>query len=125
MQTLRTTRALALTEILIAAAIFGISVIGMTVMITTATNTNSFNKRLTTATTLAQDKLEDILRLGYLTASTTAGTEAYGSIAGYTGYKRVTTITNNSPGTDSLWIQVDVFWDGDNRKTTMQAILGR
>lgn len=50
---------------------------------------NEFCDNLTTATTLAQDKMRDMMRLGYsgTPATTTTVIENYNSISGYAEYK--------------------------------------
>jgi type IV pilus assembly protein PilV len=83
---------------------------------------NSFSQRLTTATTLAQDRLEQIKRIGYQNAGTVVGTENYGDIANYSGYKRVTTVVDTPPLNMRIVI-VKVYWNTAKEPVTLSIIL--
>jgi type IV pilus assembly protein PilV len=112
-----------LIEILIATVIITIASLGIATLTAGVIQENSFSKRLTTATTLAQDRLEQAKRIGYTNAGTLAGTENYGNIVNYTGYKRVTSVTTpiNMPNTRT--VEIIVYWDSDNRKVNLSTIL--
>lgn len=112
-----------LVEVLIAMVVLAIGLLGVAQISIVVINSNAVGKRLTTATTLAQDKAEDILQRGYANANGIAGTEDYGTIPEYSGYKRVTTITPNTPATGMLTATVDVYWNGDERQVTVNTIL--
>ena len=122
MQVLRDTNGFTLIEILIATVIITIASLGIATLTVGIIRGNSFSKRLTTATILAQDRLEQVKRIGYTNAGTIAGTENYGDIANYTGYKRVTSVTNNTPISNTRTVDVIVHWDAD-RKVNLSTIL--
>jgi prepilin-type N-terminal cleavage/methylation domain-containing protein len=112
-----------LIEILIATVIITIVSLGATSLTVGVIRGNSFSKRMATATTLVQDRLEDVKRLGYTNVGTAAGTQNYGSIANFTGYKRVVTVTNDTPAAKMKTVNVTVFWDADNRSMQASTIL--
>jgi Tfp pilus assembly protein PilV len=102
-----------------------IGLISVTVMII---NGNDFSRRMTTATTLAKDKLEQVKRLPY--TSVTAGTTDYfnaDSSAGSSGayFTRVMTVTDNTPAANMRTVQVVVSWNwGGTRQVTLRTIIG-
>src|SRR5919108_4982178 len=123
MKALPETNGFTLIEILIATVIITVTSLGVASLTLGIIRGNSFSKRLTVATTLTQDHLENVKRLGYSNAGTAAGTENYGSIANYTGYKRVTSVTNNTPATNMKTINVTVYWDSDKHSANAGTII--
>ena len=118
MRVLRDINGFTLIEILIATVIITIASLGIATLTVGVIHGNSFSKRLTTATTLAQDRLEQAKRLGYSKVDTIAVTENYGNIENYSGYKRDTSITNilvsaGPPVSNLKKIEVVVYWDTD------------
>ena len=124
MQVLRDTNGFTLIEILIATVIITIASLGIATLTGGVIRGNSFSKRLTTATTLAQDRLEQVKRIGYTNSGTLAGTENYGDIPNYTGYKRVTSVTNNTPPmSNTRTVGVIVYWEADKHSVNLSTIL--
>jgi type IV pilus assembly protein PilV len=113
-----------LTEVMIAIVVFSVGLLGAAQVNIGVIHSNRFSKQLAVATTLAQDQIERIKRLGYASASTAAGTEAYGSIANHTAFRRVTTVSANTPATGMHTATVTVFWDSNARSVTLSTILG-
>lgn len=120
---LQETSGFTLIEILIATVIITIVSLGATSLTVGIMRGNSFSKRLTTATTLVQDQLEDVKRLGYTNVGTAVGIQNYGSIADFTGYKRVVTVTNDTPAAKMKTVNVTLFWDADTRSMQASTIL--
>jgi prepilin-type N-terminal cleavage/methylation domain-containing protein len=114
-----------LIEILIATAILSIGSVGVATLTAGIIQGNAFSKKLTAATTLAQDQLERIKRLGYANAGGAAGTENYGSLANDPSYKRVTAVTANTPATNMETVTVTVSWNHDTRAVTLKTILSQ
>lgn len=112
-----------LIEILIATVIITIASQGVAALTVGIMRGNSFSNRLTTATTLAQDRLEHVKRIGYTNANTVSATESYGSIANYNEYERVTTVTNNTPMPNVRTITVEVYRGGDKPLVILGTIL--
>jgi type IV pilus modification protein PilV len=114
-----------LTEVLIAMVVLAIGLLGLARLNIAVIRGNVSGKQLTVATTLAQDRIEEIQRRGYTNANTAAGTQAYGTIADYPAYKRVTTINANTPATNMITATVTVFWNADAHSVTLNTILGQ
>jgi len=132
-----------LVEILIAIVILSIGLLGMASLTVGIINGNKFSNNVTTATTLGQDKMEDIRRLGYSGPPTTETPEIedYGTISDasgtvlpeYASYKRVTVADIYTAGT--AWppdgmkvITVTVYWKDNNqteRSVELKTILAQ
>ena len=123
MRVLRDTNGFSLIEILIATVIITIASLGVATLTVGIIQGNSFSKRLTIATSLAQDRLEQVKRLGYANADTAAASENYGTIANYDGYKRVTSVANNTPALNMKLISVNVYWNSDKHSVNVSTIL--
>ena len=119
-----------LIEVLIAIVILSVGLLGMASLTVGIIKGNKFSNNLSTATTLAQDKMEDIRRLGYSGPPTTETpvTEAYGTITDasgtilpeYAAYERVTVADMYTTGT--AWppagmkaVTVTVNWKDSNQ----------
>ena len=119
-----------LIEVLVAIVILTVGLLGMASMTGVIIRGNKLSNDLTTATTLAQDKMEDIRRLGYsgTPTSDTTVTENYNSISDYAAYKRVTVTDVYTSGT--TWppsgmkdITVTVYWDSDRHSVELKTSL--
>src|SRR6266850_1744760 len=84
---LQGTNGFTLIEILIATVIITIVSLGSVTLTVGIMHGNSFSKRLTTATTLVKDEIEDAKRKGYANVGLSR-TDNYGTIANFGGYKR-------------------------------------
>jgi type IV pilus assembly protein PilV len=102
-----------LIEVLIAILILSIGLLGMASLTVGIINGNKFSNDLTTATTLAQDKMEDIRGLAY--ASVAAETKAECS-SPYNAYKREVLVTNDSPATGMKTVIVKTYWGGASKE---------
>jgi len=116
-----------LLEVLIAMLILSVGLLGMASLTVGIINGNRFSNDMTTATTLAQDKMEDVRRLGYsgTEATTTTDTENYISITDYAAYKRVTVTTVDSPAVGMKTITVTAYWDSDGHSVELKTILAQ
>jgi type IV pilus assembly protein PilV len=112
-----------LIEILIATVIITVASLGVASLTVGIMRGNSYSSRLTTATTLVQDRLEQVRRIGYANAMTALATENYGSITNFNEYKRVTSISNDSPSSNMKTIFVEVLWDNDKHNIKIGTIL--
>jgi len=112
-----------LLEILVASTVFSIGLLGMATLTTGIIKGNKFSKNMTTATTLAQDQMEDIIRAGYTGAS--GKMENYGNITEFSQYKRVTVVDDNKPATDMKTVIVTVYWDSDAHSVVLRTILAK
>jgi prepilin-type N-terminal cleavage/methylation domain-containing protein len=125
MRKLNNNRGYSLIEVFSAMAVLSIVLLGMAglINITVTINRNSAEK--TVAITLAQDKMEETIARGYLNLSSTdqTVTEAYGAMANYLSFSRITDIKMNKPDTDIKLITVDVYWNNDNRRVRLQSLI--
>ena len=109
-----------LIEIMVAVFLLTIGLLGLMSVSVMVISGNSFSKTMTTATTLAKDKLEELQNTSYadITSSTSAETKE-------TIYQRSWTVTANSPGTNMKTIVVVVTWpwQGQTRDVTLRSII--
>jgi type IV pilus assembly protein PilV len=122
---LHTRVGLTLLEILITMLILSVGLLGMAGLTTGVMRGNAFSSKVTTATTVAEQKMEEMRRLGYSEppmADTTV-TEDYDTITHYPFYKRMTSTKMMNPADGMKVITVTVFWDADNHSVSLKTIL--
>jgi type IV pilus assembly protein PilV len=119
-----------LLEVLIALVVMSIGFLGLSAMSIAMTKTLSFSKRLTTATALAQEKLEAIKQAPY--ASITTGSyapEGYNTITGHPQFKRDVTVSTDAPFLDTKTVVVTVSWRRGGHlapyTVTLQTLINR
>ena len=119
-------RGFTLLEILVAVIVLSIGMLGMAGLTTGIMRGNLRSMRMTTAMTLAQQKMETIRGLGHsgTPMMDNTATEDYNSIANHQSYKRVTSIKVAKPAVGMKTVTVTVLWDGDARSTFLKTILG-
>ena len=112
-------------EVLITIVLLTVGLLGMAALTTGIINGNTHSRRLTTATTLAQDKIEDVRRLGSsnMPSVDTTITEDYTTIANYPLFKRTTTTAVSSPASNMKTITITVYWNSDSHSVSLQTIL--
>ncbi len=108
---------------MIAIVVFSVGLLGIAQSLVVVINTNLTARQITTATTLAQARMEDVHRMGYVDADTATGTEAYGSMSNFEAYKRVTAIAPDTPDAGMKTATITVSWKGDNRSFSLSTIL--
>lgn len=111
-------------EVLIGLAIFSIGFLAVASMQITAVNLNSGSKFRTEATTLALDKVEELLALPYTSAGLQAVPVTPRVPEHISRYSRTYTVTDNTPMTYTKTIQVRVDWPegGRIRNVTLDFI---
>ena len=116
-----------LMEVLVAMLILSVGLLGMAALITGIINSNKLSNRISTATTCAQDKMEDIRRLGYsgTPTSDTTTTEAYNSITNYSLFKRITFTDVANPDAGMKTVTVTAYWDSDAHSVELKTILAQ
>ena len=114
-----------LMEVLVAMLILTVGLLGMAALITGIISSNKLSNRISTATVLAQDKMEEVRRVGYsgMPASNTTTTENYNTITNYSLYKRVTFTEVANPDAGMKKITVTVYWDSDDHSVVLNTIL--
>ncbi|MBU2487831.1 MAG: prepilin-type N-terminal cleavage/methylation domain-containing protein [Proteobacteria bacterium] len=114
-----------LLEVLIAITILTVGLLGIAALTVGIIHANRQSTDLTSATTLAQSKLEDISRQYKNDETPVSATEDYGTIAFFPVCKRVTTIALIPPTTNMNRVTVEVFWHGDARSVKLETIVSR
>ncbi len=109
-----------LIEIMIAMFVLAIGLLGAAGVATTIISGNTLGKEITTATTLAQDKMEELKGTTYL--SIAPGSDTQESI-----YTRTWTVTSDSPvtGMKTIDIVVAFSWKGSPHNVTLQTMVGQ
>jgi type IV pilus assembly protein PilV len=123
-----------LLEVLVAVVVLSIGLLGMASLTIGVIKGNKFSKRVTTATILAQEKMEDARKLGYAgtPSSDQTVTEDYGSIPSYPFFKRVTLTDVDNPAAGMKTFVVTVYWDsggaslgGGGHSVALQTIVSQ
>jgi type IV pilus assembly protein PilV len=118
---MKTQKGFTLIEILVAMSLLSIGFLGASSLTVGIIKGNYHAKSTTTAIVLAQDKLEEFKRLGYPFAI--AGTENYNTMPEFRPYKRVTTVSVNTPVVDMKTVNVEVFWKNDDHSVIVKTVL--
>ena len=116
-------KGLTLLEAVIAMALFLVAVLALAGVAVTASKGAAASKHLTTAATLAQDKLEQVRNAGYDAGVPIETTEAYGSIPDFSLYQRVVRIETGRPVSGLQTATVTVSWADDRHSVTVSTIL--
>ena len=120
-KTFRNARGFTLIEILIAITLLAIGLLGMAGLTVGIMRGNSLSSEVTSATALAQDKMEDIKRQGYAGAASLA--EPYNTISGYARFRRSTVVDVDTPSVGMKNVTVTVYWDADTASVAVETIL--
>jgi type IV pilus assembly protein PilV len=112
-----------LIEVMIGMVILTIISLGLLSLTVMTTRGSTTSHKITTATMLAQDKIEQIKRLGYVNANTVAPPEAYGTIPNFPGFQRETLVENHTPAANVKTVTVTVSWVSATRPVTSRTII--
>ena len=127
-------RGFTLIEILVAMIILSIGLLGIAGLTVGIIQGNAYSKNVTTATVIAEGRLEDIRRAGYVNTGTfSAGPDAVSM--GGVSFSRTTSITyynfiNNNclpsnPASNMKCVTVAVSWGNGARSTTLNTFLAQ
>jgi type IV pilus assembly protein PilV len=97
-----------LIEAMIAIAIIAIGIFGVMSLVLTVMKGNTLSKRVTTATTIAQDKLEDFKRVGYVDVANVSESNTTDYDIEY--YLEADVAPDN-PAPKTKTITIYVYWD--------------
>ena len=101
-----------LIEIMIAIAVIAIGIFGVMSLMITVMRGNTLSERVTAATTIAQNKMEDFKRMDYdmvdVAVDAYSGTDTTTYDKDY--YLKVT-VADNTPAPGTKTIEVVVYWD--------------
>ena len=108
-----------LMETILAIAIIAIGLFSVMSVVTIVTKGNTYSKSVTTATTMAQDKMEYFKKVDYSNVSGTSTVT--------TDYYLVAVVQYDTPVTNTKTITVNVYWDPaeatSSHKVELQTIL--
>jgi type IV pilus assembly protein PilV len=100
-----------LLEVVIAIVILSLSMLGLSAMTISTINGLALSRRMTTATSLAQEKMEDIKNTIYDGVfQSSYPVEDYGTIAGFNPFRREVEIRENELLDNTKTAIVSVFW---------------
>jgi len=102
-----------LLEVLIAIVILSIGLLGMASLTVGIINGNKFSNNVTKATTLAQDRMENIRAMSF--PSVQNETKAV-LPSPDDAYKREVTVTNGSPASGMKTVIIKVYWGGASKE---------
>lgn len=116
-----------LLEILISVVVLSVGFIAIAGVTVSTMRGRAFSAALTTATTLAQDKMEEIRCLSYsgLPSANSTTVEDYGAISDYLHYKRVVSTKISDPAAGMKTTAVTVYWDSDNHSVSLKTIIAK
>ncbi len=115
-----------LVELMVSIAIIAIGMFAVMSLVVIVIRGNSFSDNMTTATVLAQDRMEDVRRLGYAgIPGPIPPVEGYGTMTAYPLYRRVSTINVDIPSVGMTTVNVTVFWDSNNHSVALDTIISQ
>lgn len=116
-----------LLEIMVALTILSFGMLGTAALIGGIARGNMISKNITVATTLAEDKMEEVMRLGYpgMPSSDTTTTEDYNTISNFPTCKRVTKTYIDNPMAKMKKIVVEVHWASGSQPVILTTFLAR
>jgi len=117
-------RGFTLLELLFAMAIFAIGVLGVSAMADYVIKSNRQSRNLTTATTLAQNKIDDLRKVDYLAImnGTETGLDERGKTGSGIFSRAVRVATNPTPAYKTVTVTVD-WMDPVSRKVVLSTII--
>jgi len=111
-------------EIFIAITILTIGLLGVAGLTIGTIKGNLFSKNVTTATVIAQKRLENIQRDGYVGATTTNFSEGPDDVT-MGGVNFVRRMTISAPATNLKQVTVTTSWDNNTRSVVLSTILAK
>ena len=108
-----------LIEIILSIAIIAIGMFAVMSLIIIVIKGNSLSERMTTATTLAQDKMEEFKRMGYDNIDDDSGTDTAYNV----DYYWEAIVDLDTPITNTMTVTVDVYWSPGTTTSTHKVEL--
>ena len=121
---MRNPQGLTLIEVVIAMGLVFLALLALSGLATVSWKGSATGRHLTTATILAQEKIEDIKLDGYnpVIASKIKDDEPYESLPDFPLYRRVSTIEPNHPTVGLQAVTVTVSWAADSHAVSLSTI---
>lgn len=111
-------------EVLVAIVILSISLLGLSAMAISTIHGLAHSEKMTTATNLAQEKMEEITYKDYDSVlQSSYPVEDYGAIAGFNQFRREVEIRENEFVDGTKTAVVSVFWKRRNGDQPFQATI--
>jgi len=117
----RNDKGFTLLEILVAVTLLAIGLLGIAGLTVGIMRGNRHSNMATTATTLAQDKIEEIRGTDYSGIAPGTVQEQYNDITGFPFHKRVTQVIPSPPNMKR--VTVTVSWDGGASSVVLETVL--
>lgn len=122
------TQGFTLIESLVALSIFAFSLVVLAYLMNSTMQTDLEARRITAATTLVQQKLEQLRHMAYSAVVSSASPEILNEAGGTTGstlYTRSWTVANDSPMAGMKTVQVTTAWTdrSGSHQVRLQTIL--
>ncbi len=111
-------------EVLVAITILSIGILGVAGLTIGIIRGNYVSKNATTATVIAESRLEVIRRDGYASAAAKVESDT-GVIMSGTTYSRDTTVADATPEPNMRTVTVQVSWNNDAGSVTLKTILAQ
>jgi type IV pilus assembly protein PilV len=114
-----------LIETLVGMAILSVGMLGAASLVINTIQANRISRELTTATILAQDKMEDLLHQGYekIPATDETITEDYGDISEYPNHKRIVRVDVDTPVAGMKTVTVESYWKTGSQPVILNALV--
>lgn len=115
-----------LVEVLVAILILTVGLLGMASLTVAIIQGNKFSSDLTTATTLAQDKMEEIRRIRQISYLNIDDEAIAVCSSPYEEFKREVVVDENPPGMKT--VTVTVYWGGaskEDHEVVLETILAQ
>ena len=127
MRRIRDSRGFTLLEVMITTVILAVGLLGLASLQIVAIKGNSFGQQMSVASTLAQNRLEQLRRTEYssLSDGTSDGFDTYIDQANGVSYNRQWAAVTDASHPDWLTLDVTVNWTGpaDNHSITVSTIV--
>ena len=126
MSEIRCNAGFTLIETVIAMLVLTIGLLGMATLAISVMERNKSSHQISTATALAQDKMEELRGLGYVGLPSSNSTVTENSVSGFPKYKRVVATYVNSPAEFMKTVKVTVEWvDTKTHSVQTQMLFSR
>jgi len=109
-------------EVLISMGLLSVALLGGAALTVGIVKANAHSERVTTATMLAQQKMEELKNVGFALASDSE--DDYGAIENFAAYRRIADVTDATNGYFRR-ATVTIFWDDNKKKVTLETMLAR
>jgi type IV pilus assembly protein PilV len=108
-----------LVELMIALVVLSVGLTALAALQISAIKGNAFSKRMTTAVTIANAKLEQVKNTSYANIQSESSTQVTAANMNFT---RQVTVTNDSPAPNTKTVNVTVTWKDGSKSYTVPML---